>query len=118
MTKHLADCGLPIRLQDIAGFAQEGLGDADALLALMFQDKKVKRGKLTFILLKALGQAVIVNDVEPERVRNFLARKARISSARLFPGRVRVDRQRVHAAGKIVGERLVDHAVAVDPALA
>jgi 3-dehydroquinate synthase len=75
VTKHLSDCGLPTRLQDIAGFAQEGLGDADALLALMFQDKKVKRGKLTFILLKALGQAVIVNDVEPEKVRNFLARK-------------------------------------------
>lgn len=75
VTKHLSDCGLPTRLQDIAGFAQEGLGDADALLAKMFQDKKVKRGKLTFILLKALGQAVIVNDVEPEKVRAFLARK-------------------------------------------
>ena len=75
VTKHLADCGLPTRLQDIAGFKQEGLTDADALLALMFQDKKVKRGKLTFILLKALGQAVIVNDVEPAKVRDFLARK-------------------------------------------
>jgi 3-dehydroquinate synthase len=75
VTKHLSDCGLPTRLQDIAGFEQEGLADADALLALMFQDKKVKRGKLTFILLKALGQAVIVNDVEPEKVRSFLARK-------------------------------------------
>ena len=75
LTKHLAESGLPTRLQDIAGFAQEGLGDADALLALMFQDKKVKRGRLTFILLKALGQAVIVNDVEPGKVREFLARK-------------------------------------------
>ena len=75
VTKHLADSGLPTRLQDIAGFKQEGLADADALLALMFQDKKVKRGKLTFILLKALGQAVIVNDVEPDKVRTFLARK-------------------------------------------
>jgi 3-dehydroquinate synthase len=75
VTKHLAACGLPTRLQDIAGFEQEGLADADALLALMFQDKKVKRGKLTFILLKALGQAVIVNDVEPDKVRSFLARK-------------------------------------------
>jgi 3-dehydroquinate synthase len=75
LTKHLADCGLPTRLQDIAGFAQEGLADADALLALMAQDKKVKRGRLTFILLKALGEAVIVNDVEPQKVRDFLARK-------------------------------------------
>jgi 3-dehydroquinate synthase len=75
VAKHLADCGLPTRLQDIAGFKQEGLADAEALLALMFQDKKVKRGKLTLILLKGLGQAVIVNDVEPEKVRTFLARK-------------------------------------------
>jgi 3-dehydroquinate synthase len=75
VTKHLSDSGLPTRLQDIAGFKQEGLADADALLALMFQDKKVKRGRLTFILLRALGEAVIVNDVEPEKVRNFLAKK-------------------------------------------
>ena len=75
VTNHLAESGLPTQLQDIAGFAQEGLGDADALMTLMAQDKKVKRGRLTFILLKALGQAVIVNDVEPERVRSFLARK-------------------------------------------
>ena len=75
LTKHLADCGLPTRLQDIAGFAQEGLADADALMTLMAQDKKVKRGRLTFILLKALGEAVIVNDVEPQKVRDFLARK-------------------------------------------
>lgn len=72
---HLAAVGLPTRLQDIAGFTQEGVGDADALLALMFQDKKVKRGKLTFILLEQLGRAVIVNDVDPAQVREFLAEK-------------------------------------------
>jgi 3-dehydroquinate synthase len=71
----LATAGLPTRLQDIAGFAQEGLPDADALLALMAQDKKVKRGKLTFILLEAVGRAVIANDVEPSRVRDFLQQK-------------------------------------------
>ena len=75
LQKHLADSGLPTRLQDIAGFSQEGLAEADALMALMAQDKKVKRGRLTFILLKALGQAVIVNDVQPQVVRDFLARK-------------------------------------------
>lgn len=75
VSKHLSESGLPTRLQDIAGFAQEGLADADALMALMAQDKKVKRGRLTFILLKALGEAIIVNDVDPQLVRNFLARK-------------------------------------------
>jgi 3-dehydroquinate synthase len=72
---HLAAVGLPTRLQDIAGFAQEGLADADTLMALMAQDKKVKRGKLTFILLEAIGRAVIVANVEPTPVRDFLQQK-------------------------------------------
>jgi 3-dehydroquinate synthase len=42
----------------------------------MAQDKKVKRGRLTFILLKAVGRAVIAPDVEPSVVRDFL--KARL----------------------------------------
>jgi 3-dehydroquinate synthase len=73
--RHLAAAGLPTHLQDIAGFTQEGLADADALMALMAQDKKVKRGKLTFILLEAVGRAVIANDVEPSSVRDFLKAK-------------------------------------------
>ena len=73
--RHLTSVGLPTRLQDIAGFQQEGLGDADTLLALMGQDKKVKRGKLTFILLEEIGKAVIVNDVDPAKVRDFLQEK-------------------------------------------
>jgi 3-dehydroquinate synthase len=73
--RHLAAAGLPTHLQDIAGFTQEGLADADALMVLMAQDKKVKRGKLTFILLEAVGRAVIANDVEPSLVRDFLKAK-------------------------------------------
>ena len=71
MARHLAEVGLPTHLQDIAGFAQEGLGDADQLMTLMAQDKKVKRGRLTFILLEAIGRAVIAPDVEPSLVRDF-----------------------------------------------
>ena len=70
--RHLAEAGLPTHVQDIAGFAQEGLADADTLMALMAQDKKVRRGKLTFILLEAIGRAVIAKDVEPSLVRDFL----------------------------------------------
>ncbi len=77
VSSHLATVGLPTRLQDIAGFSQEGLGNADSLMALMAQDKKVKRGRLTFILLKALGQAAITSDVEPSTVHAFLERKLR-----------------------------------------
>ncbi|WP_368506892.1 3-dehydroquinate synthase [Bradyrhizobium lupini] len=73
--RHLIDAGLPTRLQDIAGFAQEGLADADALMTLMAQDKKVERGRLTFILLEAVGRAVAVKNVEPAPVRDFLKDK-------------------------------------------
>jgi 3-dehydroquinate synthase len=72
---HLAAVGLPTKLQDIAGFAQDGLADADQLMTLMAQDKKVKRGKLTFILLEAIGRAVIAPNVEPTPVRDFLQKK-------------------------------------------
>src|ERR1700733_8589226 len=54
--QHLAAVGLPTHLQDIAGFTQEKF-TADALMTLMAQDKKVKRGKLPFILLEAVGRA-------------------------------------------------------------
>src|SRR6202790_2663060 len=84
VSRHLAEVGLPTHLQDIAGFAQEGLADADALMALMAQDKKVRRGRLTFILLEAVGRAVTRPDVEPSLVRDFLkaklARKAQIKT--------------------------------------
>jgi 3-dehydroquinate synthase len=73
--RHLAEVGLPTQLQDIAGFRQEGLADADRLMALMAQDKKVKRGRLTFIVLEAIGRAAIRSDIEPALVRDFLARK-------------------------------------------
>ena len=73
--RHLASVGLPTKLQDIAGFQQERLGDADALMTLMAQDKKVKRGRLTFILLEKIGKAVIANDVDAPTVRNFIAEK-------------------------------------------
>ena len=75
LERHLIEAGLPTRLQDIAGFAQEGLADADALMALMAQDKKVERGRLTFILLEAVGRAVVVKNVEPAPVRDFLKEK-------------------------------------------
>ncbi len=79
ITRHLADVGLPTSLQEIAGFAQEGLADADTLMGLMAQDKKVRRGRLTFILLNAIGRAVIASDVEPFVVRDFL--KAKLGAA-------------------------------------
>ncbi len=69
--KHLRGVGLPTRVADIPG----GKADPDELLRLMGQDKKVKEGRLTFILARAIGEAFITRDVAPADVRAFLARE-------------------------------------------
>ena len=70
-TRHLSGAGLPVRLGDVAG----GVPDADRLMELMWQDKKVKRGKLTLVLLRDIGAAYISHDVDPARLRAFLVEK-------------------------------------------
>jgi 3-dehydroquinate synthase len=67
--RHLVDVGLPTRASDVLG----GVPDIDTLMDLIAQDKKVKRGRLTFILSRAIGQAFVVNDVDAAEVRAFLA---------------------------------------------
>ena len=49
-----------------------GVPDADRLMDLIAQDKKVKRGKLTFILARGIGEAFVADDVDPAAVRAFL----------------------------------------------
>jgi 3-dehydroquinate synthetase len=39
----------------------------------MGQDKKVRRGQLTFILARGIGEAYVAHDVASERVGDFLA---------------------------------------------
>jgi 3-dehydroquinate synthase len=70
---HLAAAGLPTRISDVPALRT----DADALMNLIAQDKKVKRGKLTFILCRGIGQAFVANDIDPAEVRAFLAEKLR-----------------------------------------
>ena len=41
----------------------------DRLMDLIAQDKKVKRGKLTFILVRGIGNAFVAPDVDPAEVR-------------------------------------------------
>ncbi len=69
VARHLAAAGLPTRLADVPG----GAGDPDALLAHMYQDKKVAGGTLTFILTRGIGRAFVARDVDPAAVREFLA---------------------------------------------
>jgi 3-dehydroquinate synthase len=68
---HLAEVGLPTRLQDIPG----PLPSVDQLMDLIAQDKKVKRGMLTFILVRGIGAAFIETGVDAREVRVFLSEK-------------------------------------------
>jgi 3-dehydroquinate synthase len=69
--RHLAEVGLPTRLQDIPG----PLPSVDQLMDLIAQDKKVKRGMLTFILVRGIGSAFIEAGVDAREVRVFLSEK-------------------------------------------
>jgi 3-dehydroquinate synthase len=66
--QHLADVGLPTRIADLAG----PMPSVDRLMDLIAQDKKVRRGALTFILARGIGQSFVAPDVDPADVRAFL----------------------------------------------
>ncbi|MEC9346348.1 MAG: 3-dehydroquinate synthase [Pseudomonadota bacterium] len=70
--RHLASVGLPVSP------AERGLGQAtpERLLDHMAQDKKVRDGRLTFILANRIGAAFITRDVAAGAVLDLLAREA------------------------------------------
>lgn len=65
---HLTEAGLPIRITAIRGCKTS----ADAVLDAMYQDKKVSRGALTFILARGIGNCFIARSVEAAEIRSFL----------------------------------------------
>jgi 3-dehydroquinate synthase len=65
---HLQAMGMKTDLADIAG----DLPDADGLLALMAQDKKVQDGRLRFILARGIGRAFVADGVDTSVVRGVL----------------------------------------------
>ncbi|MFY9838560.1 MAG: 3-dehydroquinate synthase [Xanthobacteraceae bacterium] len=69
--RHLAAVGLPTRLSDISG----PLPSVDQMMELIAQDKKVKRGMLTFVLVRAIGSAFVESGVAECEVRAFLSEK-------------------------------------------
>jgi 3-dehydroquinate synthase len=71
VTRHLAAVGLPTHVGAVPG----GAPSADRLMELISQDKKVKRGKLTFILVRGIGASFIASDVDAAEVRAFLVEK-------------------------------------------
>jgi 3-dehydroquinate synthase len=68
-----AAIGLPTRLADVPG----GAGTPDELLAAMYQDKKVKAGRLTFILARGIGRSFVAPGIDADKVRAFLAGESR-----------------------------------------
>ena len=66
--RHLRAVGLPSRITDIAGWN----AGPQPILDAMFQDKKVERGALTFILARSVGQTFIAKGVPAEAVSDFL----------------------------------------------
>ncbi len=65
LRRHFEAVGLPVRPPDHAW-------DLDRLLALMAQDKKVRDGRITFILARGIGQAFVAREVDGGAVRSVL----------------------------------------------
>jgi 3-dehydroquinate synthase len=68
---HLASVGLPTRISAVRGLN----ADAAAILDAMHQDKKVERGRLTFILARGIGASFIAKDVSETQALDFLERE-------------------------------------------
>jgi 3-dehydroquinate synthase len=66
--RHLKAVGLPAAIGDIPG----PRASAKELIGHMAHDKKVSDGKLTFILLRGLGQAFVTRDVPLDAVESVL----------------------------------------------
>ncbi|MGE7369673.1 3-dehydroquinate synthase [Neorhizobium sp. NPDC001467] len=65
---HLKAVGLPTRISDIPGDALP----VERLMDAIAQDKKVKSGKLTFILTRGIGESFVADDVAASEVLTFL----------------------------------------------
>jgi 3-dehydroquinate synthase len=72
VVRHLADAGLPTRIADVPGTPGP---DAATLTNIMGQDKKVRDGKLTFILVRGIGAAFVSREVSAAMAQDFLARR-------------------------------------------
>lgn len=66
---HLFEAGLPTGPADVPGLAWE----PDTFLHHMTRDKKVRDGRIAFVLARGIGRAFVSNDVDPADVRQFLA---------------------------------------------
>lgn len=66
--QHFKSMGMKCDLADIAG----ELPDADALIALMGQDKKVSDGVIAFIMARGIGESFVTSEVDLSVVKDVL----------------------------------------------
>ena len=78
VSSHLSAVGLPTRIADIAGPDRPTVAE---LMARMSQDKKVRDGRLTFILLRGIGAAFVSRAVEADALAGFLASELSLAPA-------------------------------------
>jgi 3-dehydroquinate synthase len=71
LVAHLRAVELPTELNDVNPDRSWG---ADALMGHMTKDKKVQDGRIVFVLLEALGRAVVKRDADPVLARRMLDR--------------------------------------------
>jgi len=69
LTRHLRAAGLPAAIPDVPAPRPS----PDVLLEHMAHDKKVKDGRMTFVLVRGLGEAFVTGDVPMDAVRSVLA---------------------------------------------
>ena len=70
VARHFQSVGLPTRVD---GIAWPKPPNADELLALMAQDKKVERGRIALVLVNNIGNAFVTRDVDTDDLRAFLS---------------------------------------------
>lgn len=68
--RHFAQCGLPVDLSDIPGPRPS----TEEILGHMRHDKKAQGGRMTFILVRGIGQAFVSRDVREDDVTALLSR--------------------------------------------
>ncbi len=76
VTAHLRAVGLPVAIGDL-GAAGRGIPEPAELITHMMQDKKVSGGRLTFILVRDIGEAFITRDVTIDDVKRLLSEECR-----------------------------------------
>jgi 3-dehydroquinate synthase len=69
---HLRTAGLPVRIADMAAMTGGALPPAEELAALMLQDKKATAGRLSFVLVRGIGDAFVSDAVDPDALLAFL----------------------------------------------